>query len=231
MNLRVLPFFMLALLYVHTTSIAVPLAWLDDAVKAGGRTFRAVDGPIATEVAEQSSRNAGAALTRGAADTARVLEQVVAHSPQVARLGSKAVELEARIPGMVTHLTAQFGDDMTREILKRVPESKLPQLAGYAARADSPATRTLLGRAAIRSEGRVLRKLEGTTILAGGLSAGAIIAATRLPHIPAPSPEGVERWLRWSTIWLFSPMVAWGLGRAILDIRKHQQKLRAQTRP
>lgn len=63
--------------------------------------------------------------------------------PLMRRLGPKVVELEARHPGLATKAIKLFGDDAVKALAK-VPQKDMSVLVGYAARADTPATRRLL---------------------------------------------------------------------------------------
>ena len=89
-----------------------------------------------------------------------------------------------------------FGDQSAKT-LAHAPAGEITQLVGYARRADSPQTAKLLHEAYRKSGGQVLKHLSWKHIMAGGLSAGAIITAYKLSggvaELAEKHPESFER--------------------------------------
>lgn len=96
--------------------------------------------------------------------------------PLARRIGPEVLELEARKPGIARRIFQEFGDDGIRA-LSKAPAKDLPVLAGYAAKADSPAARSLLLEYYGKTGGKILKKLNWKTIAASGLSVAVITAA------------------------------------------------------
>ena len=98
--------------------------------------------------------------------------------PLARRLGPAVLELEVRVPGSATRIVKEFGDDAVLLLAKR-PPAEVTKLLGYAAKADSSATRQLLldSYRTSRYPARFLERLEWKQIMAVGLSAAAVTAA------------------------------------------------------
>ena len=99
--------------------------------------------------------------------------------PIARRVGKDFVTLEGKVPGLGAECMKFFGDQSART-LAHAPAGEITQLVGYARRADSPQTAKLLHEAYQKSNGEVLKHLNWKHIMAGGLSAGAVITAYKL---------------------------------------------------
>ena len=98
--------------------------------------------------------------------------------PLAKRIGPEVLEIEARTPGMAARIAGEFGDDAVKVLAKHNPQDTT-RLLGYAAKADSPETSRLLYETYTKSSnpGAFLDHLNWKHIMAGGLSAAAILAA------------------------------------------------------
>lgn len=98
--------------------------------------------------------------------------------PLARRIGPEVLRLEVRVPGCAARVVREFGDDAVALLAKR-PPAEISKLLGYAAKADSPATRKLLLNSyrSARNPSLFLEKLNWRQIMAAGLSAAAITAA------------------------------------------------------
>ena len=116
--------------------------------------------------------------------------------PIARRVGKDFVTLEGKVPGLGTECVKFFGDKSART-LAHAPAGEITQLVGYARRADSPQTAKLLHEAYRKSGGQVLKHLSWKHIMAGGLSAGAVVAAYKLSggvaELAEKHPESFER--------------------------------------
>ena len=101
--------------------------------------------------------------------------------PLARRIGPAVLKLEQKAPGLAVRAAAEFGDDGVRALAK-IPAEDLPRLLGFAAKADSPATRKLLfdSYCASKAPGQFLDRLNWKHIMAVGLSASAITAAYKV---------------------------------------------------
>lgn len=101
--------------------------------------------------------------------------------PLARRVGPEVLVLEAKAPGLAARVAAELGDDMVAP-LARASADDASRLLGYAAKADSPATRALLLEKyrASRYPARFLEAFNWSRIMATGLSAAAIVAAYKI---------------------------------------------------
>ena len=98
--------------------------------------------------------------------------------PLAKRIGPEVLEIEAKTPGMASKIASEFGDDAVKVLAKHNPQ-ETTRLLGYAAKADSPETSHLLYETYAKSSNpsAFLDNLNWKHIMAGGLSAAAIVAA------------------------------------------------------
>jgi len=94
--------------------------------------------------------------------------------PLARRVGTEALELEAKSPGLATKFYRVFGDDAAKVIAKNIPSEDLPRLLKYADAADSPATRELLLKSYQREGKELFTRIPPTLVLAGGLTASML---------------------------------------------------------
>ena len=100
--------------------------------------------------------------------------------PLARRVGTEALELEAKSPGLATKLYQVFGDDGAKILARNIPGEDLPRLLKYADSADSQATRELLLKS-YRQEGQALfARIPPSLILAGGLTASMLYGTRQL---------------------------------------------------
>lgn len=78
------------------------------------------------------------------------------------------------MPRLAPAVVSTFGDDAVRVFATRVRPEDAPRLLGYAERADTPATRQLL-LSTYQKDASILERLDWKVIMAGGLSAAAIL--------------------------------------------------------
>ena len=97
--------------------------------------------------------------------------------PLARRIGPEVLQIEARTPGMAVRIAGEFGDDAVKLLAKNPQDTT--RLLGYAAKADSPETAKLLYQTYAKSPNpsAFLERLNWKQIMAGGLSAAAIVAA------------------------------------------------------
>ena len=62
--------------------------------------------------------------------------------PLTRRIGSEVLEFEVRNPGLTMRVVSEFGDDAVKA-LANTPPDDVSRLLGYAAKADSPATKVV----------------------------------------------------------------------------------------
>ncbi|MCQ2377799.1 MAG: hypothetical protein MJ016_01125 [Victivallaceae bacterium] len=110
--------------------------------------------------------------------------------PLARRIGPEVLKVEARAPGMALRVAGEFGDDAIRLLAKKPPQD-ISRLVGYAAKADSPATKQLLLEkyTASKNPAKFLESFTWKHVMAGGLSAAAITAAHKIS-------DGVETGLK-----------------------------------
>lgn len=99
--------------------------------------------------------------------------------PLAKRIGPEFLALEGKVPGLGAKCVKLFGEKSAKTLAKASP-SEIKQLVGYAQKADSPQTVRLLHEAYEKSNGTILKHLSWKQIMAGGLSAGTVIAAYKL---------------------------------------------------
>ncbi len=113
------------------------------------------------------------------------------------RLGDDAILLEARVPGMAEQAATLLGRESLPRLAQVAP-AEVTRLIGYAARADSPATRRVLQQSWKKHGSALLGELDKhkTLILTGGLTASMIIVADgvqdAIQDIPEKVPEAAE---------------------------------------
>ena len=116
--------------------------------------------------------------------------------PLARRIGPDFVTLEGKVPGLAAECVRLFGDDAAKS-LAHAPAGEITQLVGYARRANSPQTVSVLNEAYRKSNGKVLKYLNWKHIMAAGLSTGAIISAYKLSggvaELAEKHPEQFER--------------------------------------
>ncbi len=205
-------FFSLAFgLFFSFTALALPAGAVRKAVELGAKVSRRALSPAAREAAELAARKAAAkygdeALRLVGKGGLEVLEQGAKHGnafwrpalkhpallkslvrngdeliPLARRIGPEVLILEAKAPGLAARVASELGDDMVGRLAKASADDT-PRLLGYAAKADTPATKALLLEkyAASRHPSRFLQAFDWSRIMAGGLSAGAIVAAYKI---------------------------------------------------
>ena len=136
------------------------------------------------EVLEQGARH-GDRFWRLCREVPEASRSLALHAdellPLAERIGPEVLRLEAKMPGTAVRAVGEFGDDGIRLLSAQSPEN-ITRLLGYAAKADSPATRKLLLETCAKSKdpSKFLNALNWKNIMAGGLSTAAILAAARI---------------------------------------------------
>jgi len=103
--------------------------------------------------------------------------------PLAKRIGLDVLHLESKAPGLAVRFAQEFGDDGVRFVARRTPQD-VPQLLGYAAKADSPATKALFFEkySGSKNPSAFLKALDWKTIMAGGLTTAAIMSAYKISN-------------------------------------------------
>jgi hypothetical protein len=100
--------------------------------------------------------------------------------PLVRRVGTEALELEAKSPGLSARVFRVFGDDAGKALARNVPAEDIPRLLRYAEKADSPGTRKALMEAYGKEGKRLFERIPPKLVLALGLSASMLYATHEL---------------------------------------------------
>lgn len=150
--------------------------------KFGPRATQAImDGGL--ELVEAGARY-GDDVMRAAVDATPAARRALALAPErilplVRELGTEAVEIEAKSPGLARRVFSNFGDDGARRIAREVPAEDVPRLLAYAEKADTPATRIILLEAYEKEGASLFQRIPASLVLASGLSAGALYGTHR----------------------------------------------------
>lgn len=163
--------------------------WAEKLIQSGGYELLEAAARHGDDVLTQAARCPAAARYIGACPQ----EALILGS----RLGDDAILLEARVPGMAEQAATLLG----RESLPRLaqaPPTEVTRLIGYAARADSPATRRVLQQSWEKHGNALLGELNKhkTLILTGGLTTSMIMVADgvqdAIQEMPERAPEAVK---------------------------------------
>jgi len=155
--------------------------------------------------------------------------------PLVRELGSEAIELEAKAPGLARRIFSTFGAADVRQLVRTTPADDLPRLLAFAERSDTPQTRKLLLNAYSREGASLFRRIPPSLVLAGGLSGAMLYGTHRLTQPVAEvaaqinrDPEIARTAMRWIFIvfGLATTLLAVVLLRAIGLFRSHRQRPR-----
>ena len=174
-------------------------------------------GDDALKVASQGGLEAIQCITRYGDDFLRLTSS----SPQAARslalhadelmpiaqrIGPDFMRLESKVPGLGAKAVGVFGDDAVKT-LNKFPADDAARLIAFGSKADSPSTARLLLQKADESGGKILKYLDGKKIIAVGLSAAAIIAASK-------TADGLTEVIKTSPV--SAAFGLWGLATVIL---------------
>jgi len=155
--------------------IAASGRWGDDVIRAAGKG--------GVELAEAAAKY-GDDVWRLAARHPGAARRLALHAdelmPLIRNVGPRVLELESKHPGLALRTVSEFGEEAGARILRTAPPEDIPRLVGLARRADSEATKTLLFEKYVESGGRILKNLDWKLVMAGGLSASALIAANNV---------------------------------------------------
>jgi hypothetical protein len=156
----------------------------EELVKRGGLELLEAGAKHGDDVLKAARRVPGAARYLGA----RPAEAL----SLITRYGDDALLLEARAPGMAQQAISQFGRGELAFLAKASP-AEVTQLVGYAARADSPATRQTLLGSWKKNGSAVLRELDKhkVLILTGGLTVSMIKVSDGLEDGIRQMPERI----------------------------------------
>ena len=121
--------------------------------------------------------------------------------PAARRLGKDFMTLEGKVPGLGRKIVSEFGDDAAIVLAKNASPDDISKIVGYAAHADSPATKRMLLEAYKKGGSKFLKNLNWKHIVATGLSAAAIVSAYKVSNgieegivdIAQNDPETFER--------------------------------------
>jgi hypothetical protein len=97
--------------------------------------------------------------------------------PLAKRIGPDLLIMETRAPGLAAKAVQYFGDDGIRAQASTGNPADMGRLIGYAGRAESDQARKLLLDGYLAKGGRFLNNFNWKSVMAGGLSTAAIVAA------------------------------------------------------
>lgn len=100
--------------------------------------------------------------------------------PLVRRVGTEALELEAKSPGLAVRVFKIFGDDAGKVVARNVPAEDIPRLLKYAEKADSPETRKALVKLYEKEGKNLFKRIPAKLVLAAGLSASMLYGTHEL---------------------------------------------------
>jgi hypothetical protein len=95
--------------------------------------------------------------------------------PLARRVGTEALELEAKVPGQAAKAFQVFGDDAGKSLAKSIPTEDLPRLIKYGEKADNEGTRKLLLSQYSQEGAKLFLRIPPQLVLAGGLSASMLL--------------------------------------------------------
>ena len=152
------------------------------------------------EVLEQGARH-GDRFWRLCREVPEASRSLALHAdelmPLAERIGPEALRLEAKVPGAAIRGVREFGDGGVKILAKQSPED-ITRLVGYAAKADSPATKKIFLEtfAKAKNPSKFLDALNWKNIMAAGLSSAAILSAAKVSdglQDGLKQPETAER--------------------------------------
>ena len=197
-------------------------------------------GDDALKVASQGGLEAIQCISRYGDDFVRL----TSHSPQAARslalhadelmpiarrIGPDFMKLESKVPGLGKLAVETFGDDAVKT-LNKFSADDAAKIIALGGKADSPVTAKLLLQKADKSGGKILKYLDFKRIMGVGLSAAAIIAASKTAdgfvEVMKSSP-GTAAWGFWGfAVTIIALLVLIYFGPSLL--KKGLQKLKKQ---
>jgi len=151
--------------------------------------------------------------------------------PLTRRIGTEVLEIEAKNPGLAKKVVEHFGDDAVKHLAKNAPPEDIAKLAGFAAKADNPATKKLLLQNYLEGGTRFLAKLPAKHILATGLAASMIIGThqisdgiqegliTTAKESPEVFASTVDRLLFWLALPFLIYFGSWAIMKLIKTAR------------
>jgi hypothetical protein len=129
--------------------------------------------------------------------------------PLTRRIGTEVLEIEAKNPGLAKKVVEHFGDDAVKHLAKNAPPEDIAKLAGFAAKADNPATKKLLLQNYM--EGGI-----GTHQISDGIQEGLITTAKESPEVFAST---VDRLLFWLALPFLIYFGSWAIMKLIKTAR------------
>jgi hypothetical protein len=102
--------------------------------------------------------------------------------PLAKRLGNNFIKLESKVPGLASRVVNEFGDNAVAHLAAKASPNDISKLLGYAAKADSPATKKLLWESYKKGGSTFLNNLNSKAILTAGLSTAMIVAAYKISN-------------------------------------------------
>ena len=153
--------------------------------------------------------------------------------PLAKRIGPEFLALEGKVPGLGAKCVKLFGEKSAKT-LANASAGEIKQLVGYAQKADSPRTVRLLHEAYEKSNGTILKHLSWKQIMAGGLSAGTVIAAYKLSggvaKLAETNPSEFVRlvtqltWPLQLGLLVLVVLLCWEVGRIIVKAGRYLNK-------
>ena len=148
--------------------------------------------------------------------------------PLTRRIGTEVLEIEAKNPGLAKKVVEHFGDDAVKHLAKNAPPEDIAKLAGFAAKADTPATKKLLFQNYLEGGTRFLARLPAKHILATGLAASMIIGTHQISDgiqeglitTAKESPEVFADTVNRLVLWLALPFLIYFGGWAVIKLLK-----------
>lgn len=102
--------------------------------------------------------------------------------PSAKRLGNNFIKLESKVPGLASRVVNEFGDNAVAHLAAKASPNDISKLLGYAAKADSPATKKLLFESYKKGGSTFLNNLNSKAILTAGLSTAMVVAAYKISN-------------------------------------------------
>ena len=128
--------------------------------------------------------------------------------PLVRRVGTEALELEAKSPGLSKRVFKVFGEGAGKTVARRVPAEDVPRLLKYAEKADTHGTKEALVKAYGKEGKSLFERIPAKLVLAAGLTSSMIYGTHRateptvaLSDAIRESPEVAHTAVHYFTRW------------------------------
>lgn len=164
--------------------------------------------------------------------------------PIARRVGTEALELEAKSPGLAVRAFKVFGDDAGKALARNVPAEDVPRLVKYAEKADSPATKKVLLEAYEKEGKSLFERIPAKLVLASGLTASMLYGTHSMTeparatgeainNSPDVADTAVRRFFVWGTVIILAVVVLlfWRFGLMPWQRPRHEPKAASNEPP